>query len=315
MKKIVLFGGGTTSSQILKGLKQFPVEITAVVGVADNGRSTGKLREEFDIPAVGDITKVMLSMAAIDEDTTNLMNYKFDETCSIGAHSIKNLILTALLDQKGTFAKSIPIFGKLINTKGTVLPLTEDNVNLIAVTTDGEEIYGEDEITSAMKTIKTIRYDKKFDVNPSVFKAIKEADLIVLSAGSLYTSILPHLMVDEVKDAIKEAKADKIYICNLVTQPGETENLTASDHVKVINSYLGNIDAVIVNNGIISEGLAEKYETREQKLAVRFDKEKLEKLNLEIIADNVYTIENNMIRHDSLKTAYLIFSYLMDGKK
>jgi len=316
-KNIVLFGGGTTSSQILKGLKQFPVEITAVIGVHDSGRSTGLLREEFDIPAVGDLTKVTLSIADCDDDISDLMNFKFPEYSSIGANSIKNLIFTALIEQKGSIDKALPVFSKLINSKGNILPLTEENVNLIATTIDGEMIFGEEKITDAMKTIKSIKYDKEFKVNAKVFKAIEKADLIVISAGSLYTSIIPHLMVKEVAEAIKTANAPVIYVNNLVTQPGETEKLSVSEHVKLISSYIGEdtLDAVIVNSGKISSHLSEKYETREQKLPVVYDKKELDKMQIKVIADKLYVIEDNMIRHNSIKTAYHIFSYLINGEK
>lgn len=317
MKKIVLFGGGTTSSQILKGLKQFPVEITSIIGVADSGRSTGDLRREFDIPAVGDISKVMLSMSDADDDILNLMKYKFKKESSLNGHSIKNLIITALLDMYGSFDKAVPVFGKLINTKGTVLPLTEESINLIAETTEGETIFGEDDITEAMKTIKSIRFDKEFTTNPKIFKEIESADLIVLSAGSLYTSIIPHLMAPGVAEALKNSGKPIIYICNLITQPGETENLTASGHVKLIEEYLGKgiLEGVIVNSDEISEEDSIRYESREQKLPVIFDKDELKKLNIKIIADKLHTIEDELIRHDALKTGFLIFSYLMDGEK
>jgi len=316
MKKIVVFGGGTGLSQILKGLKLFPLDITAVVSVADNGKSTGQLREDFDIPAVGDISKVLLSMADIDEDYESLMNYRFKDDSSIGSHSIKNLVLTALIDIKNDFDHAIPVFSELFNIKGKVLPLTEDSVHLIGKTNDGVEIIGEEAITKSKKKLKKIYYNKDFTVNPKVFKAITNANLIVFSPGSLYTSLLPNLIAPGVASAIRKSKAKKIYVCNLVTQPGETTDFSVGDHLKILNKYLGKkgMDAVIVNDTKISKDLLKKYATAEQKLPVVFDKKILVEMDIAILRDKTYMIEDGYIRHDYLKTAYLIFSYLMDGK-
>lgn len=317
MKKIVIFGGGSGLSQILKGLKLFPLDITAIVTVADNGRSTGILREEFDIPAVGDITKVLLSMANTNEINEKLLNYRFDETSSIGAHSIKNLMLAALLDITGDFNQSVDIFCDIFNIQGTVLPITEECVDLIATTVDNNIIFGEAQITESMKTIKEIKYNKDFEVNKNVLKAIEKADLIIFAPGSLYTSILPHLIVPDIIKAIDKTKSECVYLCNLVTQPGETLDFTASEHIKVLNNHLDKkkINSIIVNNKKISDKLIKKYENKEQKHQVEFDKQALEKLDLNIIEDKIYTIEDAYIRHDSLKTAYLIFSHLMRGDK
>lgn len=316
MKKVVIFGGGSGLSQILKGLKLFPIDITAIVTVADNGRSSGILREEFEIPAVGDISKVLISMASTNEISAKLLNYRFDENSSIGAHSIKNLMLTSLLDITGNFSEAVKVFCDIFNIQGTVLPLTDECVDLIATTTTKETIYGEEEITNSMKSLKSIKYNKKFTVNPKVIKAIENAHLIVFSAGSLFTSILPHLIAPEVVKALNKCRAKKLYICNLVTQPGETLNFTASQHVKVLNKYLKNkLDAIVINKRKIPADLIKKYETKEQKYPVLFDKKELEKLDLTILGDKIYCIEDGYIRHDSLKTGYLIFSYLMDGDK
>ena len=317
MKKIVIFGGGSGLSQLLKGIKLFPVEITAVVTVADNGSSTGRLRKELNIPAVGDISKVMLSMTEADQDIIDLMNYRFVKSKELGNHSIKNLLLTALLDLKGNFASAIPVMERLLDSKGTILPLTEDNVNLIGYTAKDKKIIGEEKITKCKDKIVKLEYDKDFEVNPKVIKAIKNADLIVFSSGSLLTSIIPHLIDKKIVQEINQAKADKMYICNLFTQPGETDKYTVSDHIEELERYLGksSIDAVITNNTIMSSKLANKYSTEEQKDPVILDREVLDEMGVKVIADKLYTIDGDMYRHDSLKTGYLIFSYLMEGNK
>ena len=258
MKKILIFGGGSGLSQILKGLKLFPLDITAVVSVSDNGRSTGLLRKEMNIPAVGDITKVMLSMANIDSDMQELLNYRFTKSKSLGNHSIKNLLLTALLDIKGNFASSLPILEKMLDiTNGKILPLTEDSVNLVGITSKGKKVIGEEQITKCKDKIIKIEYNKDITVNPEVYKAVKSADLIIFSSGSLYTSIIPHLINKDLVKAINNSHAKKLYICNLFTQPGETDGFKVSDHIKIIEQYLGKnkIDIVIANSKPMSSTL------------------------------------------------------------
>ena len=317
MKKIVIFGGGSGLSQLLKGIKLFPVEITAVVSVADNGSSTGRLRKELNIPAVGDITKVMLSMSNVDKDVKDLMDYRFTKSKSLGNHSVKNLLLTALLDLKGSLDSAIPVLGDILDLKGTVLPLTEDSVNLVGITTDGKRVIGEEQVTKCAKKIDYVTYDKKINVNKKVINAINNADLIIFSSGSLLTSITPHLIDKDLVDVINNAKADKMYICNLFTQPGETDDFTVKNHIDFLEKYLGkgSIDVVVANNAIISSKLASKYADEEQKDPVLLNMDELSDSSVYVIADKLYTIENGYYRHDSLKTGYLIFSYLMDGRK
>ena len=317
MKKIVIFGGGSGLSQLLKGLKLFPIDITAVVSVSDNGGSTLRLRKDFKIPAVGDISKVLMAMSNTDQDIVNLMNYRFKQSKSLGNHSIKNLLLTALLEQKGDFASAIPVLAKLLDIEGKVLPITEDNAELVGITCDGKRVYGETSITKCKKKIARIAYDKEVNVNPEVIEAIKEADLIIFSSGSLLTSIIPNIIIDKVVEAIKKSKAPKLYICNLVTQPGETDDFRVSDHIKVLEEYLGNgtINMVLANNVEIPHELVLKYATEEQKDPVLLDEQVLKKRKVKVIKDKIYTVEDGFLRHDTLKTAYLVFSILMENEK
>lgn len=312
MKKVVIFGGGSGLSQLLKGLIQFPMDITAVVSMSDNGKSTGRLREEFDIPAVGDITKVLMAMSTESKGVKDLFNYRFNDNSSIGNHSIKNLIMTALLEMKGDFAHSLPILCDLLDVKGKILPITEDNVDLVGITKEGYEIIGEEQITKSKREIIDLKYSKKVKPTEKVLEEIKKADLIIFSSGSLLTSIMPHLIIPEIKNAIKKSKAKKMYICNMITQPGETDNFKVSDHIKKLENYLGDntIDVVIANDAKIPENmrLLAKSEGKE---AVIIDEDKLKDLNIEIIADKLFKVEEGYIRHDSLKTAYNIFSYLI----
>lgn len=317
MKKVVIFGGGSGLSQLLKGLKLFPIDVTAVVSVSDNGRSTGRLRKDYNIPAVGDISKVLLSMSDCDNEIRDLMNYRFTKSKSLGNHSIKNLLLTALLDIKGDFASALPILVNLLDIKGNVLPLTEDNVDLVGITSDGKKLVGEEQITKTKKKINRIEYSDKVNVNSKVIEAVKKADLIIFSSGSLITSIIPHLLSEEFNEVLKNAKAKRMYICNLFTQPGETDDFKVSDHIKLLESYLGEhtIDLVVANSSKMNSNLLKKYETEEQKDQVLLDLNELNNMNVKVISDKLYKVEDNYYRHDSLKTAYVIFSYLMDGLK
>ncbi len=317
MKKIVIFGGGSGLSQLLKGIKLFPLDITAVVSVSDNGGSTGLLRKELNIPAVGDITKVMLSMADTNKDIIDLMNYRFTKSKSLGIHSVKNLLLIALMDLKGDFASALPVMEKLLDVKGNILPLCEDNVNLVGITKDGKKVRGEEQLTKCASKIVEVKYDKDITVNPKVIDAVREADLIIFSSGSLLTSIVPHLIDKGFVDVINKAKAEKMYVCNLFTQPGETDGFTVKDHIEFLEKYLGKggIDVVIANNEIMSSSLVRKYIDEEQKDPVVLDIDELDKKGIYVISDKLFTIEDGYYRHDSLKTGYLIFSYLMDGRK
>ena len=313
-KKIVVFGGGTGISYLLKGLKKFPVDITAVITVSDNGRSTGRLREEFHTPAVGDIRKVITSLSEIDEPIKKMMEYRFNTSSDLDGHALGNLILTAMLDLNGSLKDSIAYLSKLLDVRHKVLPISEDSkLTLMAKDFDGNIIEGEHQITSAHKQFERIYYKEEPNVLPEVITAIKEADLILFSMGSLYTSVLPNIICKEVQEALQEAKAPIMYLCNVVTQPGETDKFTVSDHVALINRYLETkkLDAVIASNTKIDTQIAKKYYTKEQKDPVLIDHDKLKKLGVELIEDDLIIIEDNILRHNSLKLSSLIFSYLM----
>ena len=315
-KKVVVFGGGTGLSYLLRGLQEFPIDLTAVITVSDNGRSTGKLRKEFHTPAVGDIRHVMTEISKTDKTIRDMMSYRFKTYSDLDGHAVGNLILTAMLDITGSLEESIKALSKILEVKTNILPISEDDLTLVGKTKDGELIEGEEEITMVPKEIVQISYKNEPVVLPKVIKAVNEADLIVLSMGSLYTSILPNIICREVQLAIEDSKADILYCCNVVTQPGETDNFKVSDHIKMINKHLGKrkVNAVIANNAPIDKEIAKKYATAEGKDAVSVDYKTLEKMNVKVIDDDLVVIEDNMIRHDSLKLSFLIYSYLV-GKR
>jgi len=313
-KKIVVLGGGTGISYLLKGLKKFPVDITAVITVSDNGRSTGKLRQEFHTPAVGDIRKVITSLSEIDDPIKQMMSYRFKTSSDLDGHAVGNLILTAMLDITGSLKDSIASLSKLLDVKHTVLPISEDSqLTLMGLDTDGNIIEGEEQITMAHRQFEKIYYKEEPKVLKEVIEAIENADLIIFSMGSLYTSVMPHLICPSVVKAINDSSANVMYICNAMTQPGETDNFTVNDHVQMLEKYLGKntIDAVIATNTEVSDELLDKYATEEQKDPVRIDYENIIKENYELLEGDLLTTADGTIKHDSLKLSSIIFSYLM----
>ena len=312
MKKVVVLGGGTGMSTLLKGLKLFPLDITAVVSVSDDGKSTGRLREEFNTIAVGDIRRVLVSLSETEPLIEDLMNYRFKTTSDLNGHTVGNLILTALANITGNMSDGIESLSKVFNLKGKVLPLTEDNVTLAATMTDGTKVIGEHNITESHKIIEKVYYQEKATTNPLVLEEVKNADLIILSMGSLYTSVIPNLINDDMKKAIKYSKAKIMYVCNMMTQPGETDNYKASDHIKALNEYLDkrHVDIIVANDGTISQDVIDKYKDTEQKDEVIFDKDNLKKLKLRIIHNNYVDTSNKYLRHKVDKLALDIYAYL-----
>ena len=317
-KKVVGFGGGTGLSTLLNGLKQFPVDLTAVVSVCDDGGSTGILRDEFDILAVGDIRKVLVALSQTEEDVEKLLNYRFSSTGTLNKHTVGNILLTAATDMTGSIQQGIELLGGVLNLCGKVMPFTESNIDLYAEMEDDSIIKGEHYITQSEKKIKRVFYKDEPTINNKLIKEIKNADLIIFSMGSLYTSILPCLLSKKIKDAIDSSKAPIMYVCNLFTQPGETDKFRCSDHIKTINEYLGDkkISMVIANNGKLDKELAHKYLTEEQKDEVVLDYKETKTLVDRIISDDLIIVDKNkFFRHDTLKLGFLIFSSLINEKK
>ena len=313
-KKIVVLGGGTGTSALLRGLKYFPLDITAVITVSDNGRSTGRLRKEFSTPAVGDIRHVLSNLSTLPDEIKLIMENRLSTYSDLNGHSLGNLILTSLYKETGSLKKSIEYMSTLLKVEHTVLPLSEDYLTLMGETDDGEIVEGEEEITQANKHYKRIFYKEHPHIFPEVFDKIEEADLIILSMGSLYTSILPHLICNDVVEAINKSKAKVMYVCNVMTQPGETDGFGVSDHINTLEKYLGkdSIDSVIVSNNVLPKELLEKYSTEEQKDQVAIDYENMKNVKYEIIASDLLTTTDGTIKHDSFKLSSLVFQYVIN---
>ena len=230
MKKVTIFGGGTGMSTLLKGLKEFPLDITSIVSVCDDGKSTGKLRKEFNIPAMGDIRRVMISLSETEPLMEKLLNYRFSSNSELNEHTVGNLLLTAGTQITGNLSDGIKSISKVLNLKGKVIPFSEDNIVLSAIMEDGSIVNGEHYITESPLKIKKVYYEKEPEICDEVFDSIDESDLIILSMGSLYTSIIPNLLSKKIIEKLDKTSAKIMYVCNMVTQPGETDDFKVSDH-------------------------------------------------------------------------------------
>lgn len=313
-KKVTILGGGTGMSHLLGSLKNFPIDITAVITVSDNGCSTGKLREEFNIPAVGDIRKVLTSLSNTSPIMKRLMEYRFQTESDLDGHAVGNLILTALFDITGSLEEAIKVLSEVLGVKQKVLPISEDvSLTLMGKTETGEIIEGQTQITKANHQYKRIYYKEEPVVLKEVTDALKKSDLIIFSMGSLCTSLLPNIICQDVKKAIDSTNIPIMYVCNAMTQPGETDNFTVTDHINLINSYLDKrkIDVVIAANTKLDKKIIKKYQTKETKEPVVIDKENLKSLSVELIEVDTLEIIEQVIRHNSQKLSTEIFSYLM----
>lgn len=319
-KKVIVFGGGTGMSYLLRGLKQYPLDITAVVSVCDDGGSTGKLRDEFDILAPGDIRKVIEALSDSEFELSNLLNYRFESNGDLNNHSLGNLIILAEMKIQGSAQKAIETLSSILKLKGKVLPFTEDKITLVGKMEDGSIIEGEHNITKYPKKIKKVYYKEEPTISDELLSEIKNADLILLSMGSLFTSVIPNLLSKNIKKAIDESDAKIVYCCNLFTQPGETDDYKVSHHIKTLNSYLGKrkVNYVIANIGKINNDLAKKYSNEEQKDPIILDKKQTEKLGVEVITDDLVYIKmhteehKNVFRHNYVKLGFLINTLALD---
>lgn len=307
--KIVGIGGGTGLSTLLEGLKYWTKDITAIVTVTDDGGSSGRLRKDFNILPPGDIRNCIVSLAEPNSLISELFQYRFKGKSDLSGHSFGNLFITAMTEITGSFAKGILEASHVLAIKGKVLPSTLENVVLGAKFTDGVQVLGQTKIVAYSNPI-----EKVFLVpdNPpaytGVLKTFKEADIIILGPGSLFSSIIPNLLVKGVAQSIKKSKARKIYICNIMTQPGETDNFTVADHLFAVEKYLGcNIDYLIINSGKISENLIKKH-VRKNSFVVVDDSNKLIDKN-RIIREDIVSNKDH-VRHDPEKISRVIFESL-----
>jgi uncharacterized cofD-like protein len=254
--EIAAIGGGTGLSNLLSGIKQISHRLTAIVTVMDNGRSSGRIREGLKMLPPGDIRKCLAALSRNNGMLKNIFEYRFDEDCGeLSGHAFGNIWLAALTDYFGSFEKAIEESSNLLDTVGKVYPSTLDKADLVCKFKDGDRVVGENKIAEANKPITKISLSKPAEAYGKTIKALEEAELIIIGPGSLYTSIIPNFLVKGINEAIAgNKKAVKIFICNVSTERGETENLTAEDHLRILTDYLTfPIDVMLVNNKILKK--------------------------------------------------------------
>lgn len=308
--KIVTIGGGTGLSSVLEGFKEYTSNISAIVTVADEGGSSGRLRQEFGILPPGDMRNCLVSLAEAPQLMRDLFQYRFKEGEGIKGHSFGNLFITAMTQVTGSFSDALEESSRVLAIRGKVIPSSLDKIRLRAEYFDGSLTDGESEIPKVEKPIKKITLipdDPK--PNPEAIEVIKEADIIVLGPGSLFTSVVPNLLIKEIQKAVADKKdALKIYICNVMTQNGETNGFTAADHVESLFKCTTKniIDYCLINEGRLSYDLLLRY-SAEKSFPVIPDKHRLEKLGVTPVEDD-YVSRKNYLRHDPKSTAKKIFA-------
>jgi uncharacterized cofD-like protein len=310
--KIVAIGGGTGLATLLTGLKEYSSNISAIVTVADDGGSSGRLRQQFDILPPGDIRNCLVALADASTMMRDLFQYRFEEGSELAGHSFGNLFITVMTRLTGDFEKAIRETSKVLALRGQVIPSSLDNVVLVAEHSDGTITEGEYKIPRAKLAINRV-FLKPVHPQPApeAIRAIEEADIIVLGPGSLYTSILPNLVIKEISDAIVASKAIKVYVCNVMTQPGETEGYCASAHVKALIEHSNPriIDYCIVNTGKIPANILKRYEEQSSGAVVN-DSMHIENAGYRVLGADIISISEDLVRHDPLKLAAIITGLL-----
>ena len=311
--KIVVIGGGTGLSVLLRGLKEYTSNLTAIVSVADDGGSSGRLRGELGILPPGDIRNCLVALADKEPLMEELLQYRFS-TGELAGHSMGNLLLAALTDITGGFDQAVRSMNKVLALRGQVLPVTLSDVTLCAEMTDGSVMQGQSKISHASGTIKKV-FLKPSHCLPlaGALQAIAEADAVVLGPGSLYTSIIPNLLVDGIPEALTNTRAIKIYICNVMTQIGETDGFTASSHLRAIIDHKGKfLDYIVLNNGRVPLRLRTRYQQGGAE-PVMVDAGEVEKLGVEMVSTDLIH-RPDLVRHHPEKLARVILRLIYSGK-
>lgn len=306
--KVVIIGGGTGLSVLLRGLKRHPIDLTAIVTVADDGGSSGRLRDELNIPPPGDIRNVLAALSDVEPLVESLFQHRFSTQNELAGHALGNLMIAALSAITGDFGHAVQEMSKVLNVRGKVLPAANESVVLHAKMEDGSIVSGESKIPYSGKKIQRVFLTpEKIEPLPETIRAIREADMIILGPGSLYTSILPNLLVPGLGKEVCTAKAKKVYICNLMTQAGETLDFTAADHVQAIYHHMecSFMDTILVNKEPVPAEIQERYKEERAKPVV-YDVEKLQSMGLHTIFDDIITYEDFTIRHDTTKVAEIL---------
>ena len=313
--RIVTIGGGHGLSTLLMGLKEYTTNLRAIVTVADSGGSTGRLREEFDVLAPGDIRNCIVALANAPSLMGELFQFRFDKNSELKGHNFGNLFITAMTQLTGDFQKAVEESSKVLAIRGKVIPSTLNKVNLVAEYKDGTRIVGEAKIPEKEVPIKRVYLeptatDVSGKIQPTLeaVEAIKNAQIIVIGPGSLFTSILPNLVIKEIANAIAKSSALKIYVCNVMTQHGETDDYRASDHLKTLIEHTSRdiVDYCVVNSKIPDESLLTKYK-QEKAFTTMADSLKIKGMGYKIIEGNIIHT-TDFVRHDPDKLARVIIN-------
>lgn len=316
--RIVAVGGGTGLSMLLKGIKHITNNVTAVVTVGDDGGSSGRLREEMGVLPPGDIRNCIAALADDEDLVTKLFQYRFKTGEGLEGHSFGNLFLTALCSITGDMVRAVKESSNVLSIRGRVLPSTLDDMKLAAEMEDGRIIHGESNIPEAHGKIKRLFTEpQNCKALDDVIDAIRNAELIILGPGSLYTSVIPNLLIKEISNEIANSNAKKIYVCNIMTQPGETDGYSVSDHVNALMKHAGSrkiIDAVLVND-FMPSNLAQKYQMSGS-YPVRLDLENLKKLGVKLCSKKlIEDSKEGLVRHSSNRVARAIYYWFRKEHK
>ena len=297
--RIVSIGGGTGLSTLLRGLKKFDLDLSVIVTVTDDGGSSGRLREELRVLPPGDIRNCMIALSEDERLMSQLFRFRFNSDGGLHDHSFGNLFLTAMAGVTGDFAVAVRLTSEVLAIKGVIYPSTNSNVQLRAELEDGSWVEGETRITAQRKRIRRVQLNP-VDARPlpDALHAIACADLITLGPGSLYTSLIPNMLVQEVIGAIRSSRAMKVYIQNIMTQPGETDGYSTADHIQALTEHSDGIlfPNVLLNRALPSAGMLKPYEAEKASL-VEIDRERLRALRLNLVERELLA-EDGMIRHD-----------------
>lgn len=309
--KIVAMGGGTGLASLLRGLKPMTSNLVAVVTVCDDGGSSGRLSKDLGVLPPGDIRNCLVALADDESLLGELFSYRFQDGKGLTGHSFGNLFLAALTDIVGDFEEAIRLSSQVLASRGKVLPATLDTVTLCARLHDGSSVRGESSIPKSHGVVDHVYLDPpQAKPCPEVLASLADADAVILGPGSLYTSVLPNLLVEGMEEALRALKVPKIYICNVMTQPGETDGYGAADHLEALERHIGSglVDMIVVNIETPSEHLLKRYEA-EGARPVEPQLERLEKMGVQIVGANLIS-EADLVRHDSERLATAILDHL-----
>ena len=311
--KIVAIGGGTGLSTLLRGLKEYSANITAIVTVADDGGSSGRLRREMGVLPPGDIRNCLASLADEERLLTELFQYRFTAGDGLTGHSFGNLFLTAMSDIEGDLEQAIAACSKVLAIRGQVLPATLTDVHLWAKLADGRRIHGESSITEAKGKIVTIGcIPPNPPALPKAVQAILEADFIIIGPGSLYTSIIPNLLVPEIAEAVASRNVPRIYVCNIMTQPGETDGYSVSDHIKAIDKACGyQLFHAVLTQGTVPSAQALIRYAQENSHPVTLDRDSVKQLGRRIVMSNIMDVDEKTgyLRHNPYRLAQVLLRW------